>query len=70
MKPLPFAFLRLLVDPNGNKSQVLEHINANHVCDKQAKTTVSRGLEDNELNEAIAAMARKHVCNAAIPGSP
>merc|ERR1712194_687062 len=44
-----------------NSVQVLDHIKANLVCDKKSKSKVFRALGDDEPEEAIRAMAGKHV---------
>lgn len=55
------AFGKIGITTAMDSVQVLEHIKANHVCDKQAKTKVFRALEDDEPDQAIAAMAGKYV---------
>jgi len=53
------AFDKLGLTDSMNSPEVLEHIKANHVCDKKAKSKVFRALSDDEPEAAVAAMQGK-----------
>jgi hypothetical protein len=55
------TFDKLGITEDKGAKDVVEHIKSNHMCDKRAKTKVFRALEDDEPEEAIAAMGSNYV---------
>jgi len=55
------TFDKLGITAAMSASDIVNHIKSNHVCDKKAKSTVFRALDDDDPNAAVAAMGGKAV---------